>query len=88
MPPPRTLDQELSILDPNLVKVFKAIAKGIAFIAVRVATVDVATILTTTDHRTRCASRPIQPASRAPPTALEISNCKLMCVPTCFCTTA
>lgn len=33
----RTLDQELSILDPNLVKVFKAIAKGVAFIAVRLA---------------------------------------------------
>lgn len=32
----RTLDQELSILDPNLVSVFKAIAKGVAFVAVGV----------------------------------------------------
>lgn len=36
MSPLRTLEQELSVLDPNLVKVFRAIAKGISFIAVRV----------------------------------------------------
>lgn len=50
MPPSlRTLDQELSVLDPNLVKVFKAIAKGIAFIAVR-KTMQMVIVCTKTDH--------------------------------------